>query len=854
MHTSNKEIKELVDHGFVKLQSWLEKRFQQQEDLFRRLGPVSRENSAETFDATVTDRSRSGIDLRSSTVIANTSADSRKKSSTSTLAADVEDAEEDPLRMAARIMGSDIRVSGRQKNVLADAQSPAQMEFMSLPGSAPDYSPKVQRESTRGIDAGSIREQQESHVWAFESPIVTEADRMPDPREDLIRDHLRNQAEDRQQHEEAEGSMKRLQTDFTKMADTSNLDKAAGPPIHAEQDWQSRLMDVFDHLDVDGTGVIDRDQIVNAFADVGPPDMEAFEVLATEASQSDRSNSGRSFRARHGSKESPRASLGDMGIHRVMGRDEWLHMIEMAEKCSKEEMHSLLEFIDRLTLRQKRAGRHHDSDQPEKKKPLTLLRHDRPLRMTWDILMMLLLFYIALSLPYSMGFGQSKTLQDLDGILDFVFCFDILLNFRTSYAINVAGNDVVILDGKKIACRYAKSWFFLDFMSSVPFDLLTAGLMPSFQPARLLKMGKIAKVMKLLKIKQMLKGCEGSEIMVQMEEKSASKASQTMTRLVKLMCLNLLLAHWLACFGATVDNSHLDAYFDGAKDVPTRMQKYLAAVYWAMTTLSTVGYGDILPTTDAERGYAMFAMVVGGAFYGYIIGSVTSIVSDMDLNARAVSNRMDLVQSWLDCHGGIPKSLRRRVRKSYKLTLSEQSALEDSAILTELSPQLRADMAFFIIHEHVRANPMFHGVSKRALANLVMVLQNNYAQENEFIVKVGNPGIAMYTLIDGSARYDRGLLWRPGGCKITGERFSKVKTGDSFGEEIILGLEEDYTYTIIAITACQFHSISEDGFVDQFRSMPSVFRYMYQNFLRIRSKPLAEMKSKGSEGSLALLD
>ena len=57
--------------------------------------------------------------------------------------------------------------------------------------------------------------------------------------------------------------------------------------------------------------------------------------------------------------------------------------------------------------------------------------------------------------------------------------------------------------------------------------------------------------------------------------------------------------------------------------------------------------------TYEERAYAMFAMIVGGSFYGYIIGSVTSIVADGDRNYRAFYDRMELIQSWLDGKHGV---------------------------------------------------------------------------------------------------------------------------------------------------------------------------------------------------------
>ncbi|EGB12308.1 hypothetical protein AURANDRAFT_9605, partial [Aureococcus anophagefferens] len=55
-------------------------------------------------------------------------------------------------------------------------------------------------------------------------------------------------------------------------------------------------------------------------------------------------------------------------------------------------------------------------------------------------------------------------------------------------------------------------------------------------------------------------------------------------------------------------------------------RRYLAAMYWAFTTMTTVGYGDITPAGDMERIYAIFAMLMGVSFYSYIIASVSSMV------------------------------------------------------------------------------------------------------------------------------------------------------------------------------------------------------------------------------------
>ena len=97
--------------------------------------------------------------------------------------------------------------------------------------------------------------------------------------------------------------------------------------------------------------------------------------------------------------------------------------------------------------------------------------------------------------------------------------------------------------------------------------------------------------------------------------------------------------------------------------------EYLTALYWALTTLTTVGYGDITPTSDGERVYAAIAMIVGGSFYGFVVGAITSIVSDSDLNASAYHERVDLVAAWLNHNRRLPMELKRVLRRYFKARL-----------------------------------------------------------------------------------------------------------------------------------------------------------------------------------------
>ncbi|MGN1279453.1 MAG: ion transporter [Limosilactobacillus sp.] len=57
---------------------------------------------------------------------------------------------------------------------------------------------------------------------------------------------------------------------------------------------------------------------------------------------------------------------------------------------------------------------------------------------------------------------------------------------------------------------------------------------------------------------------------------------------------------------------------------------YQTALWWAITTATTIGYGDVIPKTGIGRGAAIILMLLGIGFIGMLTGTITELFAKED--------------------------------------------------------------------------------------------------------------------------------------------------------------------------------------------------------------------------------
>ena len=285
-------------------------------------------------------------------------------------------------------------------------------------------------------------------------------------------------------------------------------------------------------------------------------------------------------------------------------------------------------------------------------------------KMKWDLLVGVLIIFSVVTVPIRLGFDLPN--NDLlwlwtDWSVDALFLLDIFINFRTCY---FDDRHVLVTSWKLISSHYVQTWFIVDILSTLPIDKLIG----DGSQTRSLKLIRVIRLVRLFKLVKLLrqKGSQESDEIV--------TVNPIVLKISKLLITLVFIAHFFGCFFAYLtlsdsNNYESDEYLSWWKTdgIPTDISEnkskvYLSAIYWAFTTMTTVGYGDILPQTDTERVYATLIMILGPTVFGYIVGSVGSIASNPHGVTAKERERQSMFNNYME-EQNLKPALRKMVKE-----------------------------------------------------------------------------------------------------------------------------------------------------------------------------------------------
>ena len=188
------------------------------------------------------------------------------------------------------------------------------------------------------------------------------------------------------------------------------------------------------------------------------------------------------------------------------------------------------------------------------------------------------------------------------------------------------------------------------------------------------------------------------------------KVQMILTKMIFIFLNLILLLHLIACAWAT--SAIFELYSNdnwlistGQHD-KTDFGKYLAALYWAVVTVTTVGYGDILPVNKFERGLAICIIVIGVAYYSYVLGNLSFLFSSVFGEESMDKTRERQIKRVVGMYN-IPKDITNKMlyfyrtsKSSKKLALKKEYNID--TIIELLPMNLKSQLIYFLYRDPIR--------------------------------------------------------------------------------------------------------------------------------------------------------
>ncbi|ONK75051.1 uncharacterized protein A4U43_C03F12810 [Asparagus officinalis] len=406
-------------------------------------------------------------------------------------------------------------------------------------------------------------------------------------------------------------------------------------------------------------------------------------------------------------------------------------------------------------------------NQSVKLKKHTISPYD-PRYRAWEIFLILLVVYSAWVCPFEFAFLRylPGIFFLVDNIVNIFFAIDIIMTFFVAY---IDGKSNLLVDDHKgIAVRYLCSWFILDVCSTIPFQLLSQ-LFTGKGHVLIFKVLSMLRLWRLHRVSSLFERIEKD-----------IRFNYISTRCTKVIAVTLFAIHCAGCFNYLIADKYPDSKstWIGAvipnfkeKSVWTR---YVAAIYWSITTLTTTGYGDLHAENTEEMLFTTFYMLFNLGLTSYLIGNITNLVVH---GTRRTCKFRDTVQavSVFSARNQLPKYIEDQILSHVCLRFRTEE-LKQQETIDNLPKGILLSIKNYLFSPLLERVYLFHGVSSNLIFQLVAEIESEYFPPREDVMLQNEAPTDLYILVSGAVDITETVCYveHVRGRAVAGEMFGEI--------------------------------------------------------------------------------
>ena len=286
---------------------------------------------------------------------------------------------------------------------------------------------------------------------------------------------------------------------------------------------------------------------------------------------------------------------------------------------------------------------------------------------------------------------------------------DMYLQFNLAYQLPAERGGYWVMDRPRIYCHYLSFWFWIDLLSVLPIWIsnfviaepapvaaagnISSGSADGKEVGDMLQILRMIRLLRLIKITRVIKA---SRILKRFE--TTMEVTYAALGMIKLLMFLFSWSHLQSCLWGLVPQLTMEEYtwIDALQESQvaplTPWDKYVAGLYFSIMTVTSIGYGEMLPVTTTERMICSILMLQSSIIWCYVMGQACSIAATMDPAAVDFKANMDALNAFMR-ERGLPKSLKVELRTYFHNSRKLQRADHEANLLSMMSPLLQSTVA-----------------------------------------------------------------------------------------------------------------------------------------------------------------
>ena len=347
--------------------------------------------------------------------------------------------------------------------------------------------------------------------------------------------------------------------------------------------------------------------------------------------------------------------------------------------------------------------------------------------------------------------------------IDGLFIFDLIINFFKAY---YNFDEQLVSKANLIFCHYIKGYFIIDLVSAIPYytiikfialnRFIKYRINPSCSKYFNHKINDGFQIIELLKLLKVIKCMSKTNIVTNYFIANLNNISffENWSYLIFNICIFFLLLHLTACMHIFIS---ITAYPNWIilknLDMSSFPTVYLSSIYFLITTVTSVGYGDITGNSFTEFCFQIFILLVGIIAYSWLISSLSNYVKENNSQNEIFRKKISMLNEILLEHPKMPKELYDKIYLHLEYINLKQKK-DKSALIDSLPHTIKKSLLYEMYRPIIDNFNFFKNFKNSEFINKVIsklkpiiavkndiLLEQGEIIEETFFVKQGRLGL-----------------------------------------------------------------------------------------------------------------